>query len=311
MTISEELKWVPDLIKGADLEPASRKQTLVSYFLMLQHDMALLKRSVFGACVDNSQAKTCTDLQKTGFIEVQLQFVQVHFNIFGGLSHADTALRPHLGPRLQQLMTEYGKLLWWSLHVFRQHRLPMINYKGSLHQYSRYRGTQKSCKAVIEDKFQTGRDRFKHPGGAGWTLRDDGYHKSCPWAGRTSPHCCRDDGARVTNVAVQHYCHVSGKLDFLKEQICKLTQVCSAPTALLQESANMITRKVRSHANQTLHRLSLDQSLDRKGKSSDSGPPDCAAGPPAPSTPAPTPPPPTPTPPPPPPPLDKSVRGKR
>eukprot|EP00931_Biecheleriopsis_adriatica_P078292 TRINITY_DN51755_c0_g1_i1.p2 TRINITY_DN51755_c0_g1~~TRINITY_DN51755_c0_g1_i1.p2 ORF type:complete len:124 (-),score=15.14 TRINITY_DN51755_c0_g1_i1:494-865(-) len=86
---------------------------------MLQHDMAVLKRKIFGDCID--AGLNCHDYRKAGTLLLEIPFIETHFSVLGSLATLAIEFQPAIQSKIADLKLQYSSLTWESYNVYRNH----------------------------------------------------------------------------------------------------------------------------------------------------------------------------------------------
>lgn len=155
---TEELQHVPEVIKSVIRDPSRMKTVLVSYYLMVQHDLAIDKRLVFGECVDDPPSESCLNLQKAGAVEIGLPHAMTHLALLTSLGEADTSFQHAISLRAQDVKLEYADLLWDSFDTFKDERMSKLSFSRSSAGRAR-----KRCTIQVRDAHLQGDEQYPRP----------------------------------------------------------------------------------------------------------------------------------------------------
>lgn len=124
---TEELSWVPELLDSAS------EDVLSSYYIMLQHDLAVNARVAFGECYDDLNTDSCKDWQEAGTMELGLQYVQLHMQVFTSIytsGTTSTSFKEVLKTKMKNVGIKYKCLLTKFYDTYKAYRLKFISGEG-------------------------------------------------------------------------------------------------------------------------------------------------------------------------------------
>lgn len=126
--ISEELLWVPDLV-----ESSNSSDVELSYFLTVQHDLAVSSRYAFGDCYDDRTSSSCQSWEEAGSLYITNVFAMTHLDILASLYSLGIgdAFNAQIQSRLTIVGKKYRCLLKHSWQTYKDYRLSHIAYTVS------------------------------------------------------------------------------------------------------------------------------------------------------------------------------------
>lgn len=126
---TEELSWVPELVETASTDVMS------SYYLMVQHDLAVNARIAFGDCFDDLSSSSCKDWQEAGTLDVGLNYVQLHMQVFNSIyafGNKTEEFKTVLKTKMKSVGTKYKCLLTTAYETYKAKRLSYIHGKQNV-----------------------------------------------------------------------------------------------------------------------------------------------------------------------------------
>lgn len=124
LATSEELLWVPDLV-----ESSGSSDVELSYFLTVQHDLAVGARGAFGDCYDDRSSGACQSWEEAGSLSITNNYAMTHLDILTTLYSMGlntTAFNAQIRSRLTIVGKRYRCLLQHSWETYRDFRLSKI-----------------------------------------------------------------------------------------------------------------------------------------------------------------------------------------
>lgn len=207
---------------------------MVSYYLMVQHDMSTLKRTVFGDCVDDKSSQNCLGWQHDGVVmQLGVPFVETHIGVMTAVPAVDARFQEPARQRLIGLKTEYANLMWDSYDNFVENRIQLITVESSTEfmKYSMW-NTRYWCAARIKDNYKLGVPSVE-AGPRGWfrCSKDNGRQSS------NGEYFCKEGGgcpSTGTDMAVwkaQYESRILDEAGTTATKICSLLKDCRDTTA--------------------------------------------------------------------------------
>lgn len=138
--LMEEMYWVTQMLcfnkdtcadvpQSQRVLTSSQRHTQLTYQLMMQHHLSMMKRDVFHSeCWDKFDGDSCKEYRElsAGFL-IELHFINVHLNVLLEMCILQPAYCGAVVGRVKQLGTKYMLLLRGSVETFKEKRLSMVS----------------------------------------------------------------------------------------------------------------------------------------------------------------------------------------
>lgn len=104
-TLVDELMWIPALLENHD------QSTKLSWYLIIQHDLAKQAFYAFGRCGDEHYKNDCLQWQRGGGLELTLHYTTLYQAILAEIVLIDQTLTDAIARRLKDLREKWSPLL--------------------------------------------------------------------------------------------------------------------------------------------------------------------------------------------------------
>jgi len=146
--ITDELSWMPELVNE------SSEDVKTSYYLTVQHYLAVGVRTAFGDCYDNLASVECRSWREAGTVEISLDYAQMHLEVFSSiyaLNSTSDGFKSLLRSKMKSAGRKYRCLLTHAYSVFKAFR----NQGSNLHVKKKVKKTCKRDNGCTGGKYCT------------------------------------------------------------------------------------------------------------------------------------------------------------
>ena len=144
--LSDELAWIPHLLQDTS------DDIQVSYYLNVQHDMAVGARDAFGACYDDMSSSDCDSWEEAGTIAIINDYAMSHIETLSTLYTLSTSesFTEQIQKQLMKIGMKYKGLLKHSLEAFIDKRSAQIGLTTEQTDFDPNRNIN-TCTSTITD----------------------------------------------------------------------------------------------------------------------------------------------------------------